>query len=791
MIQILGLRPFAMADGTLSKKHSFFERHWCADNVAELFQDLGKHIHDIPDDERWNMYFTVCQCIGQSPRDFSHQNVLPFDIDDIDCEKVEETLGVVLRSLGLNHDETISLFSGHGLQLFVDLKRPIEDITFFVQYREFYKQICSVINLALNKACLKGKADPTVFSARRLMRLPETTNRKDGLPDVKSYIIQGDMGIQAVTLEGLCGMPSIPQSEQINALAMAKFPEIDKKGVLTGCEFLKWCKANQSDVSEPQWYAMLSILCRIDEELCHSYSKESQSYNEALCGLKIKQALISSGPRTCKGIGDLYDCKKCKYFGKVKSPVVIRGADFIATKATGFYTFTVHKDTGLVVKSKVPCYEDLYRYLKKQAGPILSYEDSGECIRYDGKYWLTITTHKMKNFAERNLDPAPFEHHRIEFVNKVKAKKSINRLVFQGTINMKLNLQNGVYDIKEDKLLPHDDSYGFMYVLPYEYDADAKAPVFEKFMQDITMGDVEKEKVLLEYAGYCISNDIYWKHKALMLVGDGANGKSTFMDVLKAMVGKDNYGALSLSALNSATNRYMIENKLFNFGEETSVDSLGNSEEFKILSAGGEYTIKQLYMQPYKAFNKCKLVFSCNELPKTMDVTNGLLRRLLFVPFDARFDEGDVKTDNFILEKLVAERSGIFNILVEHYKNLCANKEFSECLAAKKMMGDFRHLNNKGFYYSFETDCIVTGDSENSIWADDLYDRYVEYYNQRTANLSHWQMKGNDIHRKVSFLRLINKYIENKGAKSIRKTREGKKLYFYEGLGVSIPHGDF
>lgn len=796
MIQILGLRPFTMKDGTLSKKHTFFERHWCADNVPELFRDINQHVENIPEAERWNMYFTVCQCWGQKARDFSHQNILPIDVDDIDCDKVDETLAVVLKSLGLAHDKTISLFSGHGLQLFVDLKRPIEDITYFDQYREFYKQLVSIVNLGLRKAGLKGKTDSTVFSARRLMRLPGTINRKDGLPDVKSFIIQGSLGKQEVALEGLCGMPSIPQDEQINAKAMAYYPEIDESGVLNGCDFLRWCKANQEKVSEPQWYAMLSVVSRVDEKLCHEYSKLSPSYSESLCDLKIKQALISSGPRTCQGIGSLYDCRKCKYYKKVKSPVVIRGEEFIATKATGFYNFTVDKDTGVTKKSKTPCYEDLYRYFKKMQGPLLSYEDSGECIYYEGKRWKTVTTIKMKNFAEVNLDPSPMESHRQEFVNKVKAKKTTDRLEFQDTVNMKLNLQNGVYDIKKNELLPHNEDYGFTYVLPYDYDPKAKCPAFDSFMKDITMNDQESEDVLLEYAGYCISNDQYWKHKVLMLVGDGANGKSTFMDVMKAMVGKDNYGALSLTAINSPVNRYMLENKLFNFGEETNVDSLATSEELKIISAGGEYTVKQLYMQPYQVSNKCKLVFSCNELPRTMDMTNGLLRRLLFVPFDARFDEDDEKTDNFILEKLVAERAGILNKLIECYKRLHKQKGFSECRASRTMMGDFRMLNNKGFYYSFERECIETGSvsKDRVMWADDLYDKYVKYYAQKSANIPPYELKNNNAHTARSFARLSNKYLRSKGSvKMSRKMRgsEKEKQFFYEGLTVNIPRGDF
>jgi P4 family phage/plasmid primase-like protien len=781
MIQILGLRPCTI-EGKPSKKHAFFERHWQADGVSDLFVNIDKYLEEIPEADRWNLYFTVCHCFGASPRDFSHQNELPIDIDDIDPEKAVDVARSVCNALSIDFDTVASIFSGHGVQLFIRLKTPIEGDTFFAEHRAYYKQLCSIINLQLEKDGLKGHTDPVVFSTRRLMRMPGTTNRKEGLVDVESYVIQPKILGIGHSLAGLCGLKDIPQNEQINRKAMLHFPDPDKKGILNEGEFIKNCGKEQEYVSEPDWYAMLSILAHIDDETCHKYSHKHADYNKSLCQSKIEQARLASGPRTCASIGQFFNCKSCIHFGKIKSPILIKSETFIETKATGFYHYTIDQKTGLVKKSKKPHYDDLYKYLVEKKGPLLCYEDSAECISFNDSHWETLTPVYMKSFCEKNLNPPPLEQHRNEFVAKVRAKKTVDRAKLLSSTDKKINLTNGVYCIETDELLEHKKEFGFTYCLPYEYDPRAEAPVFEKFMKDISCGDDEIKNVLLEYAAYAISNDKYWLHKALILIGDGANGKSTFMDLMKTMVGEKNYATISLSELEKDTNRYLIENKLFNFGEETNVNGLARSEEFKKLAAGGEFTIRQLYLQPYTARNKCKLIFSCNSLPMSSDISTGLYRRLLFVPFEAEFNEDDEGTDKFILEKLEKEKPGILNILIKHYKNIHKQRSFSKCAASSQKLESFKMNNDSGYFNKFLTDRISINEHGREITTNDVYDAYQKYFYSEQASTGDKKaiMYGCD-----GFARLFGRVCKKRSVRTTRKRINGERTTLYVGIHIS------
>jgi putative DNA primase/helicase len=154
----------------------------------------------------------------------------------------------------------------------------------------------------------------------------------------------------------------------------------------------------------------------------------------------------------------------------------------------------------------------------------------------------------------------------------------------------------------------------------------------------------------------------------MFLLGEGQNGKSKFVSVLRALAGKAAVSALSAEDLNKDTNRYMLETSLFNISEEMPKKAFLDSSIFKNLVGGGEITAKKLYENAYTMQNRAKFWFLCNELPKTYDLTHGMFRRMLIVPFEAVFS-GD-NDDKNIEEKLFAELPGILNLCLEAYQRM-------------------------------------------------------------------------------------------------------------------------
>ena len=101
--------------------------------------------------------------------------------------------------------------------------------------------------------------------------------------------------------------------------------------VLEGCAWLRHCKDEQATVSEPEWYAMLSIVSRCEggEGLIHEFSDKHPGYNFAETARKADQARDRSGPRTCRYIRERFgaaQCEQCRFGQAFKwggSPILL------------------------------------------------------------------------------------------------------------------------------------------------------------------------------------------------------------------------------------------------------------------------------------------------------------------------------------------------------------------------------------------------------------------------------------------------------------------------------------
>lgn len=677
MIQIRQLREFVPRGGTKTKKYDkLFDPSITAPSVAELFADFGKYITQVPESERYNLYYTSHPCETTKRIWAGPQLVLPFDIDGIDVEKYAEYHDPILGALGLEWDSTGVVFSGNGLQYVVQLQRPIESETFFNEYREHYKAVCGKINAALRAQNLPGSADPAVFSPSRLLRLPGTENRKTGKPTRWARLLQERIEPVDFDLVRASGLPAVLDTEQVPRDALKTFI-VDSDAVKSGCEFLKWAKETPMELSEPQWFGLLSVVGRLKNgtEEAHAYSSGHPGYSHSETETKLQQALSSSGPRTCKNIGTLWDkCHTCPHFEKINSPISIRGENFIATEGSGFHSRHTGANGKMVLR---PNYEDLRRFFERDhTYKILG--GSRICYVWTGKKYEELEDAYLENFAQKHFNPVATTEMVGEFRRLVQRTNLYSPEWFEETTHKKINFQNGVLNTETLELLPHSTELGFRSMLTYTYDPAATCPTFDRFLSDVTCGDQSLAAVLLEFAGYALSGDSCWAQKALVLDGHGSNGKSTFMSVLRALGGKDNYSSLTLSDLRGEGNRQMLDGKLFNMAEETPSRALMESSIFKNLVAGGETQVRQIYKKPYVMRNRAKLIFACNELPGSTDTSHGYFRRFLIVPFRATFSDSKGNKDSFIEDKLTRELPGVFNLVLRHYKNLTKNKRFFE-----------------------------------------------------------------------------------------------------------------
>ena len=256
-----------------------------------------------------------------------------------------------------------------------------------------------------------------------------------------------------------------------------------------------------------------------------------------------------------------------------------------------------------------------------------------------------------------------------------------------------INLQNGTFEIspKGTQLRPFDRSDFLTYQLPFEYNPQAKAPLFEAYLNKV-LPDKERQKVLAEYLGF-----VFIKHgsnrlkeeKALILYGTGANGKSVFFEVVSALLGTENTSNYSLQSLTNENGyfRAKLANKLVNYASE--INGKLESAIFKQLVSGEPVEARLPYGEPFTLKQYAKLIFNCNELPKDVEHTNAYFRRFLIIPFDVTIppQEQDKQLHTKIIEK---ELSGVFNWVLDGLNRLLEQKRFTDCEAVKQAVEQYK-----------------------------------------------------------------------------------------------------
>ena len=256
---------------------------------------------------------------------------------------------------------------------------------------------------------------------------------------------------------------------------------------------------------------------------------------------------------------------------------------------------------------------------------------------------------------------------------------------------------NGVYDIMTGELKPFSTEIVITNKIPWDYDPDAYSELADSTLNKLSCGDAVIRSLLEECIGYCFyrRNEL---GKAFILTGDKSNGKSTFLDCVKAILGEKNISALDLKELGDRFNTSMMFGKLANIGDDIGDDFLQGSQVsiFKKIVTGNRIKAERKGQDPFEFNPFIKLLFSANDIPRMKDKTGAVLRRLVIIPFNATFGKSDPDYDPFIKYKLIEKESIEYFIRlgVDGLKRVIINDEFTKSTKVQNQLNEYEEENN-------------------------------------------------------------------------------------------------
>ena len=258
---------------------------------------------------------------------------------------------------------------------------------------------------------------------------------------------------------------------------------------------------------------------------------------------------------------------------------------------------------------------------------------------------------------------------------------------------------------------------------------EVKTPFFRKVFQD-WVGS--KWILLYEVLGYTLYSKGYPLNKAVMLVGEGRNGKSTYLTLLKSILGSRNVKAIPLQEL---TKEKFAGSELYgvlaNIYADLPNELLRHTGIFKILTGEDHVCFDKKYAKKRVCFtNYAKLIFSCNELPKVHDMTSAFWRRWIVIEFPNQFPDNPKFKEEVLkhpeIPNLIALSILAFKKVLERGKFSYQEEELDYREAWMRMTDPVYD-----FIRFMELNKLAVLDKDGRVLDNELYELYRTYHENR------------------------------------------------------------
>lgn len=353
-------------------------------------------------------------------------------------------------------------------------------------------------------------------------------------------------------------------------------------------------------------------------------------------------------------------------------------------------------------------------------------KNNNHIIRINGR--LHIYKDGVYVSADSEIESMMIQH--ISNLNKTKRKEVLAYLELLIRENKKeassnlIAFKNGIYNILDDSFVPFSPEIIVTNLIPWDYNPAAENELVDATLDKMACYDEQIRALLEECVGYCFyrRNEL---GKAFIFTGEGANGKSTFIDMIKTMLGDENIASLDLKELGDRFKTAELYGKLANVGDDIGDEFIANASVFKKLVTGERVSVERKGQDPFEFNNYSKFLFSANNIPRMRDKSGAVQRRLTIIPFEAKFSKEDADYRPFIKYDL-REQSAVERLIllgIEGLKRVIANNAFTKAEKVDNALKEYEEENNSiiSFVTEFGVENIENEPTKN------VYAAYSEF----------------------------------------------------------------
>ena len=385
-----------------------------------------------------------------------------------------------------------------------------------------------------------------------------------------------------------------------------------------------------------------------------------------------------------------------------------------------------------------------------------------ECYQYKGGVYTESSSYvrnTIKNMVEYDKliqQSKIMECFRL-LVDDTRIQKSSSELNrHTGLINFK----NGVWDIENKELIPHDSKYLQTIQIPHE--VKEYVPFTETRLYDFfrkTKLPKEDIKMMLRYMAYCMTTD-YGLKTFMILVGQSNTGKSVLIRFVENLVGRQNTSALSMHELNVRFYPAQLYGKLLNSCADNKTLPLSSIENLKKVTGGDLIMHEKKGKEPFFFTSFAKLLFSFNQLPLQLEEkSNAFYKRMRVLRMNNELFLNNEYVNDLCSDESIEEVIPYLLLLLP-LTEIPRTKLSNSCVEALRQDSDSVHA-------FLSKMCIE--DEEAIVSKNVLYQAYSEFCIE----------SGREAHKKQNFLRSLRSlgFVEtrNKNREAAWKGIELKK----------------
>ena len=310
-----------------------------------------------------------------------------------------------------------------------------------------------------------------------------------------------------------------------------------------------------------------------------------------------------------------------------------------------------------------------------------------------------------------------------EVIGIIQRRTFVDRMNINSNFD-KIILENGILDLNSFVLSEHDSSFLSTVKLPVKYDSAARCPKFIKFLQDCLKNPKDIVTIIEEISNILTANKRNFEVSA-MWIGDGANGKSTLLKIIRGIFGRENCSNVSIHAMqNERFSISQLNGKLVNIHSDISSKELDNLGIFKQLVSADPIPVEKKNKDPFDMINFAKMFFSANEMPDIKDNSDGTFRRIIVTKWENQFVPEVNRIEDYDKIILNEEKDGIFNLILQNYKTVLRNNDFRYRQSIAKVRETIKLESDKLLEF-IETSLIK--EPETFMTKNEMYHEYTKY----------------------------------------------------------------